>query len=61
MRTLHLSVMVRLLCILGFKVVYSGNKIAVSPKHGKSVPNVRVVADNLRFTLIPWKGLWFKN
>jgi len=61
MRTLHLSIMVQHLCTLGFKVVYSGNTIAVSPKHEKSVPNVRVVADNLRFTLLPWKGLWFKK
>jgi len=53
--------MVQHLCYVGFKDVYCGNKIAVSPKHGKSIPNVRVVADNLRFTLMPWKGLWFKK
>jgi hypothetical protein len=61
MRTLRLSIMVQLLCILGFKVVYCVNKITVSPKHGKSVPNMRVVADNLLFTLMSWKGLWFKK
>jgi hypothetical protein len=45
----------------GIQIVYCGNKTAVSPKHGKSVPNVRVVADNLRFTIIPWKGFWLKK
>ena len=53
MKTLHLSIMVQHLCTLGFKVVYSGNTIAVSPQHEKSAPYVCVVADNLRFTLLP--------
>jgi len=61
MRTLLLNIIVQHLCILGFKVVYTGNTVLVSPKHENSVPNVRVVADNLRFTLLPWKGLWFKE
>jgi hypothetical protein len=60
MRILHLGIVVQLLCVLGFKVMYCRNRIAVSPKHGKSVPAVRVVTDILRFTLPPRKGLWFK-